>query len=98
MTQVTVDSKAVSVKLEGDGSSVTVPSGEVWDVDMVVSGAYLSQNDVATAIEINGSQIVRTASKEPATTSQVLTGGDTVAVVSGAGDRGVIIIGGYEVS
>lgn len=91
----TIDNTAVSE--QGDpNTSVTVPSGEVWDVSISVSSEgedailNVNGNELANPADFGGTEHHRNV-----TVDTVLTGGDTVSIST---TNGQFHIGGFVVN
>jgi hypothetical protein len=90
MAQATIDNQKISEKIT-NGGSVTVPTGEVWEVTIMAQS-----NDDNKHLEINGTIVARVGTNhDPFFKGKfVLTGGDTVSPF----DSTVYVhIGGYVV-
>lgn len=102
MVTANVDNDRVSIVLT-PGDSVTVPSGEVWDVEIGISYAASGFNGGFTG-RINGQAVLtchHNYSKGkgiPASkVSTVVTGGDTISLQSDGFDSESMYISGYKV-
>lgn len=100
MTQVTIDNKEVSIQL-GNNEQTTVPSGEIWDVTINNSAMGKDANNSGScAVSINGVAVLSvtsTGNHQGQSANVVLTGGDSINVVSSHSSQGANI-SGYEVS
>lgn len=104
MVNATVDNTAVSEQLT-PGQSVTVPSGETWDVTIVAT-VYNDGFVTYTEVQKNGTNII-TVSQDPSeggpmdtvvTADVVLEDGDTISYTgNGNGTRSGCNISGYVV-
>jgi hypothetical protein len=92
MVNATVDNEPVSIILDG-GQSTTVPSGEVWKVNIYLANHY----DGASRMRING--IGDFWSKASNSSSNgiyqdvTLTGGDTIIEKENNGKSAIFITG-----
>lgn len=99
MVNATVDNEAISTSLS-PGQSVTVPSGEIWDVTITV-GFYADGFQDNVYIEINGTPVLHSFFEKQSTSATfVLDSGDTVACQNdtGSGTASGAHIGGYRVN
>jgi hypothetical protein len=95
MANITIDNEVISYSLV-NGDSVTVPTGEVWDVEISMNGKLAGLSDVTMAVEINGYQV---RANLPFLFETVLVGGDTVDVInSDNNSSGGVTISGYRVA
>lgn len=85
MVNVSVDNKVVNVLLNGLGEQVTVPSGEVWKVNVFIENTLI----------LNGGP--EKISGNNAHFEQVFSGGDVLRNESGE-ERYACKIGGFDVS
>jgi len=93
MPNVTVSNTPVTVELYG-GESVTVPSGEVWDVTIRVSAS--DANATQYTWTTGGNEHIADMYQHNASWSQVFKGGETIEA-HGSGTNPRISIRGYEV-
>jgi len=103
MAQVSVNDTPVFGNI-GGGGSFTIPSGEVWKVD--ISFAMSIDDGVAGSITVNGDAMMMGGGgwggvdKDSGSVNTVFTGGDTIASVIHDGNNNGLdaVLSGFEVS
>jgi hypothetical protein len=85
-----------------DGQTVTVPSGEVWDVDVIISGESPTQfNSNQLSMQVDGAGFgvaVNSSSSKNVAYSGVFKSGTTITATRAADGRNGLVLTGYDVS
>lgn len=88
MVNATIDNEAVSIQLSS-GQSTTVPSGEVWKVQITLALADGSGNINDGAVTVNGVEFIGAKTggdvQGQVAPNSVLTEGDTISLGGGHG-------------
>lgn len=103
MVNVTIDNKPVSIQL-GHGESMTVPSGEVWDVTISLSiqdsdaGSYDDVVFLIDGVAVYTGTTGSNTQNNPQPAKMLLNGGQEIQINTGGGSNKGAHISGYVVS